>query len=150
MELAITIEGLDELQQRFGQANPIIQKELKRSMLRAVLGELQRMPSYPQPPEGSTYVRTGYLGRSLTALIGRAPDAASEVREAGNGAIEGVVGTNVVYAGYVIGQSQAKAHRGRWWQLEESVMSHKANIEAEFEDAAARIAEQLDGAAGAA
>jgi hypothetical protein len=150
MELAITIEGLDELQQRFGQANPIIQKELKRSMLRAVLGELRRMPPYPPKPDGSTYVRTHYLERSLTALIGRAPGAVSEMREAGNNAIEGVVGTNVVYAGYVIGQSQAKAHRGRWWRLEESVLSHKADIEAEFEDAAARIAEQLEGAAGAA
>jgi hypothetical protein len=146
MELAITIEGLDEIRQRFGNSHPIVQRELKRAMLRAVLGELQRMPPYPPPPAGSTYSRTGYLGRSLTALVGRVADAASEVREAGDD-IEGVVGTNVVYAGYVIGQSQAKAHRGRWWQLEESVLSHKADIEAEFTDAAARIAEQLDGAA---
>lgn len=147
--LAITIQGLDELRERFGEAHPIVQRELKRSMLRAVLGELQRMPPYPPPPAGSTYKRTGYLGRSLTALVGRAPDAASDVREVAGG-VEGQVGTNVVYAGRVIGQDQGRAWKGRWWRLEESVLSHKADIEAEFEDAAARIAEQLDGAAGAA
>jgi hypothetical protein len=144
MDLTVKIEGLDELRERFGQANEIVDRELRRAMTRAVIGELGRMPPYPPGPP-----RSGYLGRSLTALIGRMPDAASEVR-IGRGGIEGVIGTNVVYAGRVIGQNQGKPwKRNGWWRLEEVVLSHKADIEAEFEDAAARIAEQLDGAAGA-
>lgn len=141
-EYAVRIVGLEELLRRFDQADEVVRRELRRAMLRAVLGELQRMPSYPPPPPASTYRRTELLGRSLTAMVGRHPAARSTVDGAGD-TIRGVIGTAVVYAPFVIGERQAKVHRGRWWRLDQSVLSHKAQIEAEFEDAAERIVEAL-------
>lgn len=142
MALTITVKGLDELRAKFGDAHPIIQRELYRAMYRAVTGELGRMPSYPPPLPYSWYTRTGYLGRSLTALVGKAEGAASSVERVGKN-VQGVVGTNVEYAGRVIGRDQGRPFRGRWWQLEASVLSHKSQIEAEFEDAAGRIVDEL-------
>jgi len=143
MAVVIKVTGLDEIRRKFGDANPIVKRELYRAMYRAVTGELGRMPAYPPQPPNSWYVRTGLLGRSLTALAGSASGAASAVNQVGNN-VQGIVGTNVEYAGQVIGQSQGAPFRGRWWRLEESVMSHKGDIEAEFEDAARRIAEELE------
>jgi len=142
MALTITVKGLDELRAKFGDAHPVIQRELYRAMYRAVVGELGRMPAYPPQPPNSTYVRRMRLGGSLTSLVGKAEGAASSVEKVGKN-VQGIVGTNVVYAGWVIGQNQAAVHKGRWWQLEESVMSHKRQIEAEFEDAAGRIVDEL-------
>jgi hypothetical protein len=111
-------------------------------MYRAVTGELGRMPSYPPPVPFSWYTRTMLLGRSLTSMAGGAAGAASGVERVGDN-VQGTVGTAVEYAGAVIGQSQGRPFRGRWWRLEESVLSHKTQIEAEFEDAVSRIAEEL-------
>jgi hypothetical protein len=144
MALVITVEGLAELRARFGDAHPVIQRELYRAMYRAVTGELGRMPSYPPQPPASTYTRRMRLGGSLTSLVGRAEGAASEVQVVGKN-VQGIVGTNVVYAPQVIGPSQTAPFRGRWWQLEASVLSHKAQIEAEFNEATERIVEQLAG-----
>ncbi len=141
-EYAVRIVGLEELLKRFDQADEVVRRELRRAMTRAVVGELGRMPSYPPPPAASTYRRTMQLGRSLTAMVGRAPKAESTVEGMGD-TVRGIVGTAVEYAPWVIGQQQARVHRGRWWRLEASVLSHKPQIEAEFEDAAVRIVEAL-------
>jgi hypothetical protein len=143
MALTVTVKGLAELRAKFGDAHPVIQRELYRAMYRAVTGELGRMPSYPPPVPYSWYTRTMLLGRSLTSMVGGASGAASEVQKVGTN-VQGVVGTNVEYAGWVIGNNQGRPFRGRWWRLEESVLSHKTQIEAEFEDAARRITEELE------
>lgn len=143
-EYAVRIDGLEELLRRFDQADELVRRELRRAMTRAVVGELGRMPAYPPEPPASTYTRTIKLGQSLTAMVGRALDAASTVDGQGD-TVRGVVGTNRVYAPFVIGQMQAPVHRGRWWRLEASVLSHKGQIEAEFEDAAERIVAALAG-----
>jgi hypothetical protein len=143
MTYTITVKGLDELRAKFGDAHPIVQRELYRAMYRAVTGELGRMPAYPPQPPNSWYTRTMLLGRSLTSMVGGAPGAASQVQKIGSN-VQGIVGTNVAYAPQVIGPSQGKAFSGRWWRLEESVLSHKTQIEAEFEDAGRRIAEELE------
>ena len=141
-EYAVRVDGLEELLRRFDHHDEVVRRELRRAMTRAVVGELGRMPSYPAPPPASTYRRTALLGRSLNAMVGRAPAAASTVEGQGD-VVRGIVGTNVVYAPFVIGPMQARVHQGRWWRLEASVLSHKAEIEAEFEDAAQRIVEAL-------
>ena len=141
-DYAITIKGLDEAVRKFDTALPVVRYELYRAMYRAVTGELGRMPSYPPPPPASTYVRTLLLGRSLTSMVGQADQARSRVE--GDGAnIRGYVGTAVQYAPDVIGNNQARPHRGRWWRLEASVLSHKRQLEAEFEAAAQTITERL-------
>ena len=144
MTAHIRIIGLDELIKRFDSSDPVIHREMKRAMTRAVLCELERMPPYPAKSDSSTYVRTGYLGRSMTSLVGRAPDAESTVEGEGD-VIRGIVGTAVRYAPYVIGPAQAKAHQGNWWLLEETVRSHTREINAEFEEAEERIMIYLAG-----
>lgn len=148
MTARVRIIGLDELIGRFEASDPVIRREMERAMMRAVLGELERMPGYPAPPDGSTYTRTGYLGRSVTSLVGRAPGAESTVEESGDTLVRGIVGTAVRYGPYVIGQAQAKQHQGRWWLLEENVRSHQREISAEFEEAGERIVEFLAGKGG--
>jgi hypothetical protein len=143
-EVSVRIIGLDELIGRFDSSNPVVRREMKRAMMRAVLGEMERMPAYPPKSDSSTYRRTGLLGRSLTSLVGRAPDAGSAVEGEGD-TIRGIVGTAVKYAPYVIGPAQAKAHQGNWWLLEETVQSHKREINAEFIEADERIVEYLAG-----
>lgn len=144
LSVHVRIIGLDELIKRFDSSDPVIHREMKRAMTRAVLGELERMPGYPEPPGGSTYRQTGYLGRSMTSLVGRAPGAESQVEGDGD-VIRGIVGTAVRYAPYVIGPAQAKVHQGRWWLLEETVRSHTREINAEFEEAEERIMIYLAG-----
>lgn len=141
-EYVVRVDGLEELLRRFDHHDEVVRRELRRAMTRAVVGELGRMPSYPPEPPASTYTRTNKMGQSLTAMVGRHPDAASTVEGQGD-VVRGVIGTNRVYAPVVIGAMQARVHRGRWWRLEASVLSHKAEIEAEFEDAALRIVEAL-------
>lgn len=142
MDYAVRYEGLDELLKRLDTAHPLVQRELLRAMTRAVHGELGRMPAYPVQRAGSSYRRTGLLGRSLTGLIGSAPGAASEVQTVSDG-VQGVVGTAVGYGPQVIGRQQAPAHAGRWWMLESVVMSHATQINAEFAEAGTRIADAL-------
>jgi len=147
LQTSVRIVGLGELIGRFNSAQPVVRREIKRAMMRAVLGEMERMPSYPPPPDGSIYTRTGYLGRSMASLVGRAPGAESTVEGDGD-LIRGIVGTAVRYAPYVIGPAQAKVHQGRWWLLDETVRSHQREIIAEFEEAGERIVEFLAGEGG--
>jgi len=56
------------------------------------------------------YVRTNKLEVEIT----------TETRVAGSEVL-GIIGTNLAYARYVIGDQQAPIHQGRWWQLESEV-----------------------------
>lgn len=143
-EASVRIIGLDELIGRFDSSDPVVRREMKRGMMRAVLGEMERMPKYPPKSDSSSYRRTGLLGRSLTSLIGRAPDAGSTVEGEGD-TIRGIVGTAVEYAPLVIGPVQTRTNRGNWWQLDSVVQSHTRQINAEFIEADERIVEYLAG-----
>lgn len=94
---------------------------LASGMKKGVLYVQSQIPGYPSPPENSTYTRTGTLGRSLTAMQGQAPGALSRVESVGAHSI-GYIGTNIVYAPYVIDENeQASVHRGRWYTLQSVV-----------------------------
>lgn len=80
---------------------------MDKTMGKAVLYFHSKIPGYPAPPTGSTYQRTGTLGRSYT----------TEVRHLGAD-IVGVIGSAVVYAPYVVDeQRQAAVHKDRWYTL---------------------------------
>lgn len=101
-----------------------------RGMQRGVNRIWERIPPYPDPPAGSTYRRTGNLGRANYAK------AAIEGDD-----VIGRVGNNMRYAPYVIGddQTQAKVHQGRWYQLPVVVKDNldevRDAIEAEWQSA---------------
>lgn len=94
---------------------------LRTGMKKGVLYVQSQVPGYPAPPAGSTYTRTGTLGRSVTSMQGQAPGALSRVESVGAHSI-GYIGTNIVYAPYVIDENEvAFMHKGRWWTLQNVV-----------------------------
>lgn len=112
----IQIEGLDNLIEKFRRWPDKFRRSARATMEASLLVIHESVPPYPPPPAGSTYDRTGTLGRRLGAG-GGSPDI-YEVREAGN-YFEGSFGTNLEYAPWVIDEDrQAWMHRGRWWTLQ--------------------------------
>ncbi len=125
MEIVIT--GIDELVQRLGraQANDVLRRPMVAS-LALLHGQLA---AYPAPPVGSSYRRTGTLGRSWTTTVTPSSDG-----------ITGEIGNNVRYAPYVQGgpqsdPDQAWMHQGRWQTDEQVMLANEARIRALFSDA---------------
>lgn len=112
------MEGGEELEEALGEVVYNYSKAVNANILKAILYLHGKTPGYPPEPMGSTYRRTGTLGRSVTSLQGGAPGAISRVRSMGK-SIQGIWGTNVEYAQWVIDEGkQAKAHVGRWFTLQ--------------------------------
>ena len=126
----IEIRGTDALIAKLGkvQATNVLRDPMQRAVLR-----IQRdMQEYPPQRVGSTYRRTGTLGRLWTTRV-----------QQNSGYLEGKVGNRVKYAPFVQSrQFQARIHRGRW-QTDERVVNLNARIivrdfEATIERAALR------------
>lgn len=119
----IEIYGVTELIETLGMAEGV--SVLRPPMQRAVARLHTAMAHYPPQRAGSTYRRTGTLGRRWT----------TRVIERGDG-LEGKVGNNTVYGPFVQSQMfQAGVHSGRW-QTDQQVMDEQqASIVADFERA---------------
>lgn len=116
-----------------------IADELAPEMRKAVLYVHGQVPGYPGPPAGSSYARTGTLGRSVTAMQGQGPAALSRVEPFGKG-VTGYVGTGLSYAPYVIDRRrQAWMHRGRFWTLQDVVEKAQSGITKILESGVQRI-----------
>ena len=95
------------------------------------------VPEYPtQLP--TKYRRTGTLGRSIG--IGSPRPDIFEVRPIGKG-YEGVVGTNLSYAPYVIGSTTQAAHmRARnWWTMRDVARKAQPGVERLFSKMVERL-----------
>lgn len=114
----IRLRGQERVARRLARGERL-GRELEPAMKAAVLYTQGQVPGYPPPPSGSTYRRTGTLGRSVTSQS--APGALSRVETLGSGVV-GYIGTSIRYAPYVIDRNrQAWMHRGRWWLLQDVV-----------------------------
>lgn len=129
MPISARITGDKELQAKlqrlaqFARGGPKAQQTMKKS----VLYVHSQVPGYPAPPAGSTYRRTGTLGRSVTTLAGGNVHALSRIE--GGPPVRGIVGTRLGYAGYVIDRlRQAWMHKGRWWTLQDVVQKSSGGI----------------------
>jgi len=122
MSYTITIRGDEETIRKLTAIEPqrVAAEPLRKAALAA------RLAVYPSPPSGSTYRRTGTLGRAWT--------------QQGAG-LRYVVGNNVRYATYVQGPDQAQVHRGRWLTAEQAAT---AMLEPLARDIAAAVAEAFD------
>lgn len=100
--MQIIIRGAEEIIARLDVAavGRAVDTPLREGSLR-MASELAR---YPSPPGGSTYRRTGTLGRGWATQ---------------HNYLRHVIGNNVLYATYVQGPEQAWMHRGRWRTVEE-------------------------------
>lgn len=131
----IEIRGLDKLQRKFEALGKDLKPDMEKAMDRAMKYTHGEVPDYPAPPANSRYTRTHVLGNSIT----------TEVRAVGNDVV-GVIGTDVVYAPWVISTEaaggagpQAYMHRGRWWTLQKVVEGARDGIIEIFEKAIAKL-----------
>jgi len=116
----IKIEGLEEAIQKYQGASQKLERAMRKTMDSSLLVVHESVPPYPSPPEGSTYRRTGTLGRTLGSgqgggVVGR-PDIYQVTGSMKN--IQGAFGTRLEYAPYVISdEDQAWMHKDRWWTM---------------------------------
>jgi hypothetical protein len=129
----IEIRGLDALQRKLNSiAGASLAQVLRPPMQRAVLLLQSDMADYPPQRSGSSYRRTGTLGRTWTTKVENIP-----------GGVQGKVGNVTEYAPLVQSeQFQSAVHRGRWTNTDEQVLRRRlAQIERMFQvavDAALR------------
>ena len=123
----ITIRGIPELQAKLGKAAAI--DTLRPPMQRAVYRLQRDMAEYPPQRTGSSYVRTGTLGRRWT----------TSVTQSFNGLI-GTIGNNTIYGPFVQSERfQAGIHRGRWQTDQQVADRNERAIVADFADAIERV-----------
>lgn len=120
--MEIIINGVEELIQRLGKLEGV--NHLRPPMVRAVARLHRDMADYPPQRPGSSYVRTGTLGRRWITRI-----------DTIHGGLQGSVGNNTIYAPLVQSERfQANVHRGRWQTDEMVAERNRAAIVADFED----------------
>lgn len=122
----ITIKGVDKLSAKLtkAQRNDVLVPPTRRAV--QVLEGAMKV--YPAQHAGSSYIRTGTLGRRWT----------TNVRPRRDG-VEGRVGNNTQYAPFVqADRFQARVHQGRWQTDVDVVRQHERAIVADFERAIAK------------
>lgn len=126
--------GLDKVVAKYDRIARQFPDEGKKIMTKAVIYAQGQIPSYPGAPGGSSYRRTGTLGRTVTAfpgvsggrsLGGGAGDNGGVPLtrvEAMGGDVRGVIGGRLSYMPLVIDEKeQAYMHVGRWWTLQKVI-----------------------------
>lgn len=145
------IRGLKELRARMARYPEKLSAALKVTLDAAMLTLWEKVPPYPAPPEGSTYVRTGTLGRSLGSgqdggKGGAEPDI-FDVKKFG-GKWEGHFGTNLDYAPYVIGDDTQAGQNSHWWIIGAVAERAVEKIDRLFASLEDKLAAFLDGKNG--
>jgi hypothetical protein len=101
-----------------------------RPMRQSTLLLQNRMAKYPTQPPGSTYRRTGSLGRRWTTAVEESRDT-----------VRGTVGNNTSYAPWVQAKNfQARIHQGRWQTEVDVTEQSREEIAALFQAAIERAA----------
>jgi hypothetical protein len=126
--ITVTISGIAALEAKLTAA--IAAGTLERAMVKAEARVQATLQRYPSPPAGSTYTRTGDLGRSWVSskpifsgstLIGTVDNAVRSRR------------TGQPYAQWVQGvETQAAIHAGRWITDAEALQQNVSAIEGDF------------------
>ena len=125
MSNTIEVRGLERLVRKYERMGKNIDKGMKSIAHTGALYAHSKIPPYP-PSRGTRYRRTGTLGRSIKA----------NARRRGMNSYEGVIGTKVEYAPWVISETkgnnqagpQAWFHKDRWWTLQKVVRDNQKGI----------------------
>jgi hypothetical protein len=126
--IEVEVKGLSEIIKALEGGAEGIRKAAQRGMAKSVAFGQAFLAEYPPAPPGSSYRRTGTLGRSWTT---RVLDRGSEVH--------GLIGNNVPYSFEVQdADRQAPVHRGRWQTVQDLTREPQAGtiqrmIQAEIE-----------------
>lgn len=138
MSFSVEVKGLQPLLAALAHWPDIVQPILEETASAALLSLIPSLADYPSPPDGSTYTRTGDLGRLWTiARPEFAPASSGFEASLGNARPGGI---------FVQGELQAKVHQNRWSTVEQIVLAHQAEIEAYFERALERVVKAIEGA----
>jgi hypothetical protein len=130
MAIRITITGIDDALKRLDHASG--NEALRRAMERSVERLRNRMADYPPQRTGSSYRRTGTLGRRWTTRV-----------EALATGARGRVGNNTRYGPFVQSSAfQATVHRGRWQTDRQVLEEETGTIEGYFRE---EVQRSLDG-----
>jgi hypothetical protein len=148
MSQGIEVEGLKELLARM-TAYPMELVKVGAVAMSASLNTLwEKVPPYPQQDGMSNYRRTGLLGRSLgSSMQGGASGGSPSVyniKQLGEGNFEGVFGTNLDYAEFVIGENQAGMHSSNWWNIKTIAERAADKIERIWQTVGDKLAAFLD------
>lgn len=141
-EPIIEIRGDREIIAKYDGIAKDLPDKMKKTMIRSVIYVQGEIPSYPSPPAGSSYRRTGTLGRLLTAFPGHSGPRnigggggdnggtpLSRVEPLGGG-VQGVVGARLKYIPFVVDdKEQAWMHTGRWWTLQKVLRDSRAGLQ---------------------
>jgi len=132
------IEGLNELMEAFANFPAIAAGEVSKAVEKALMLLQGAAADYPPEPPGSTYRRTGTLGRLWTS-------AKRVVEQERSGAfVVGRVDNAAPYGPYVQDpQEQAPVHRGRWKTTDQIVREHQAEVDDILAEAGARMVQQV-------
>lgn len=137
MPLDIEIQGLDGVLAALDAFPEQVAARMEEATTRVVLRLIPDLARYPAPPAGSTYRRTGTLGRTWTS--------ATPTFQAMASGFEGRVGNATPYAVYVqSADDQAWMHRGRWPTDEDVLADHAGDIQAEYTAAVEQLANDLN------
>lgn len=131
-------EDLQQLVAALGDFPQIAAGDVRLGIEKALLLLQGRAAEYPPAPQGSSYRRTGTLGRLWTG--------ATRVVELGeSGAfVQGRVGNATPYGPYVQDPGdQAEIHKGRWKTTDEIVADADDEIEMILSNAGAAIVQHL-------
>ena len=138
IEVKFTPSNLAQRMQKYPKE---LEREMEKTMKQSLVHIQGSVPAYPPPPPGSSYIRTGTLGRSI-GIGGRAE--IYEVKRIGGG-YEARLGTRLSYAPYVIGEDQASMHAGRWWTMKTVASKATPGIERLFRAMSERLVAYLGG-----
>lgn len=109
-ESNISIEGLDRVLKKLNYTADQLRRAMITPMKRAMYHVKGSIPPYPVVPAGSTYSRTGLLGRSYK----------TRVESRGSNTV-GVLGTAVSYSPYVVDEEQQVWYNRHWYTLQKVV-----------------------------
>lgn len=132
----VVVEGLDELMQAFENFPAIAHGEVRAAMEKALMLLQAAAADYPQQRQGSTYRRTGTLGRLWTS-------ATREITQ-GRHELEGRVGNATPYGPYVQDEDmQVTVHRGRWKTTKQIIAENEEAVDALLAQAGANVVEEM-------
>ena len=142
MPIEIRIQGLDAYNGKLQRVTVQMPATLQRLMVKSVIYAQSQIPSYPAPPAGSKYRRTGSLGRVVTSFPGQS--GGRSIGGGGGGGeagvpltrvemmgkdVRGVIGGRLSYLPDVVGEGvQARVHRSRWWTLERVIKDARGGM----------------------
>lgn len=146
--IKIVVKGLNQIRSRMQQFPQQYDNIIHKALQDSLLAIWENVLPYPPPPEGSTYKRTGTLGRSMGVSMGGGKSGTPDIYEVsmGSGRDEAKFGSNLNYAPRVIGDdTQEEPFVTYWWTVRDVANKAKGKIIEVFQNAADSMARWLDG-----